>query len=154
MINTFLVYKLHFWFRALKGIASFRHSMQSKWSNWICLSLTSCGLRFESEAYIYALSINSLFYNICQEKDENKQKVSEARFCEYKLQSNVYYDDIIIINIIQVLSLNFLPNKWTFWHNVIVHLNKCWAVVVAHLVERLIPAPEVRGSNPVIGKLL
>ena len=25
------------------------------------------------------------------------------------------------------------------------------AVVVAHLVERLLPAPEVRGSNPVIG---
>ena len=29
-----------------------------------------------------------------------------------------------------------------------------WAVVVAQLVERSLPTPEVRGSNPVIGKLL
>ena len=29
-----------------------------------------------------------------------------------------------------------------------------WAVVVAQLVERLLPIPEVRGSNPVIGKNL
>ena len=28
------------------------------------------------------------------------------------------------------------------------------AVVVAQLVERLPPTPEIRGSNPVIGKLL
>ena len=28
-----------------------------------------------------------------------------------------------------------------------------WAVVVAELVERLLPIPEVRGSNPVIGKI-
>ena len=28
------------------------------------------------------------------------------------------------------------------------------AVVVAQLVERLLPIPEVRGSNPVIGKNL
>ena len=28
------------------------------------------------------------------------------------------------------------------------------AVVVAQLVEQLLPTPEVRGSNPVIGKLL
>ena len=28
------------------------------------------------------------------------------------------------------------------------------AVVVAQLVERLLPIPEVRGSNPVIGKIL
>jgi len=28
------------------------------------------------------------------------------------------------------------------------------AVVVAQLVERLLPVPEVRGSNPVIGKNL
>ena len=27
------------------------------------------------------------------------------------------------------------------------------AVVVAQLVERLLPIPEVRGSNPVIGKI-
>jgi len=27
-----------------------------------------------------------------------------------------------------------------------------WAVVVAQLVERLLKIPEVRGSNPVIGK--
>ena len=30
----------------------------------------------------------------------------------------------------------------------------CWAVVVAQLVEQLLPIPEVRGSNPVIGKNL
>ena len=29
-----------------------------------------------------------------------------------------------------------------------------WAVVVAQLVERLLPMPEVCGLNPVIGKLL
>ena len=29
-----------------------------------------------------------------------------------------------------------------------------WAVVVAQLVERSIPIPEVRGSNPVIGNKL
>ena len=28
-----------------------------------------------------------------------------------------------------------------------------WAVVVAQLVERLLPTPEVHGSNPVIGKI-
>ena len=28
------------------------------------------------------------------------------------------------------------------------------AVVVAQLVERSLPIPEVRGSNPVIGKIL
>ena len=31
---------------------------------------------------------------------------------------------------------------------------KYWAVVVAQLVERSLPIPEVRGSNPVIGKNL
>ena len=37
------------------------------------------------------------------------------------------------------------------------HINQCheqWAVVVAQLVERLLSIPEVRGSNPVIGKNL
>ena len=34
-----------------------------------------------------------------------------------------------------------------------VRLNN-WAVVVAQLVERSPPTPEIRGSNPVIGKLL
>ena len=29
-----------------------------------------------------------------------------------------------------------------------------WEVVVAHMVEWLLPTPEVRSSNPVIGKLL
>ena len=29
-----------------------------------------------------------------------------------------------------------------------------WAVVVAQLVERSLPIPEVRSSNPVIGKKL
>ena len=29
-----------------------------------------------------------------------------------------------------------------------------WAVVVTQLVERSLPTPEVRGSNPIIGKLL
>jgi len=31
---------------------------------------------------------------------------------------------------------------------------KKWAVVVAHLVERSLPIPEVRSLNPVIGKNL
>ena len=34
------------------------------------------------------------------------------------------------------------------------NLNKIWAVVVAQLVERTLPIPEVWGSNPVIGKNL
>ena len=29
-----------------------------------------------------------------------------------------------------------------------------WGVVLAQLVERLLPAPEIRRSNPVIGKTL
>ena len=29
-----------------------------------------------------------------------------------------------------------------------------WAVVVTQLVERSLPIPEVRGSNPVVGKNL
>ena len=29
-----------------------------------------------------------------------------------------------------------------------------WAVVVAKLVERSLPTPEVRGSNPVIGEIV
>ena len=33
------------------------------------------------------------------------------------------------------------------------NLNR-WAVVVAKLVERSLPTPEIRGSNPNIGKLL
>ena len=33
-------------------------------------------------------------------------------------------------------------------------IKKRWEVVVAQLVERLLPIPEVRGSNPVIGKNL
>ena len=32
--------------------------------------------------------------------------------------------------------------------------NEAWEVVVAQLVERSLPIPEVRGSNPVIGKNL
>ena len=28
-----------------------------------------------------------------------------------------------------------------------------WAAVVAQLVKRSVPIPEVRGSNPVIGKI-
>ena len=31
---------------------------------------------------------------------------------------------------------------------------KVWAVVVAQLVERSLPTPDVRGSNPDIGKVL
>ena len=33
---------------------------------------------------------------------------------------------------------------------IIIH----WAVVVAQLVEQLLPIPEVRGLNPAIGKKL
>ena len=29
-----------------------------------------------------------------------------------------------------------------------------WAVVVAQLVEQLLPTPDIRGSNPDIGKIL
>ena len=32
-------------------------------------------------------------------------------------------------------------------------MNQFWVVVVAQLVERLLPTPEVRGSNPVIFKI-
>ena len=32
--------------------------------------------------------------------------------------------------------------------------NKNWAVVVAQLAERSLPTPEIRGSNPNIGKNL
>ena len=36
----------------------------------------------------------------------------------------------------------------------IYHWSITWAVVVAELVERSHPAPEIRGSNPIIGKVL
>ena len=32
-------------------------------------------------------------------------------------------------------------------------LRLTWAVVVAQLVERLLPKPEIRGLNPVISKI-
>ena len=44
-------------------------------------------------------------------------------------------------------SWSIINNKWTFKQ---IHLR---AVVVAQLVEQWLPAPEVRSSNPVIGKL-
>ena len=39
---------------------------------------------------------------------------------------------------------------------ILMHINNLylWAVVVAQLVERPLPIPEVHGSNPVIGKNL
>ena len=42
------------------------------------------------------------------------------------------------------------------WANLIKRSNyvREWAAVVAQLVERLLPRPEVRGSNPVIGEIL
>ena len=57
-----------------------------------------------------------------------------------------------------------VPGQWTWagdsfmlvpWH-VEPEWERIWvrAVVVAQLVERLLPVPEVRGSNPVIGKNL
>ena len=36
----------------------------------------------------------------------------------------------------------------------IFKVQHCWAVVVAQLVEGLLPPPEIRGSNPNIGKVL
>ena len=36
----------------------------------------------------------------------------------------------------------------------LIYCNINWAVVVAQLVEQFLPVPEVRGSNPVIGKNL
>ena len=41
-------------------------------------------------------------------------------------------------------------------HNLLSVLDKqlrLWEVVVAQLVEQSLPIPEVRGSNPVIGKI-
>ena len=39
----------------------------------------------------------------------------------------------------------------SLWQQLFLQL---WAVVVAQLVEQSLPKPEVRGSNPVIGKNL
>ena len=36
----------------------------------------------------------------------------------------------------------------------IIKNNRFWEVVVAQLVEQLLSIPEVRGSTPVIGKIL
>ena len=44
-----------------------------------------------------------------------------------------------------------LLNKLCMNHS---YKSNYWAVVVAQLVERSLPIPEVRGSNPVIGKIL
>ena len=38
--------------------------------------------------------------------------------------------------------------------NINIKISLNWEVVVAQLVERSLPIPEVRGSNPVIGKKL
>ena len=40
------------------------------------------------------------------------------------------------------------------WHKMLTKAGSNWAVVVAQLVEQSLPIPEVRGSNPVIGKNL
>ena len=34
------------------------------------------------------------------------------------------------------------------------YLSQCWAVVVAQLIKRSLPIPEIRGSYPDIGKIL
>ena len=49
-------------------------------------------------------------------------------------------------------SFIFGQNKEKLLRNVSKQLQ--WAVVVAQLERRLLPTQEVRGSNPVIGKLL
>ena len=46
-------------------------------------------------------------------------------------------------------SLSLIPNKKRY-----STFTEAWAVVVAQLVERSLLIPEVRGSNPVIGKNL
>ena len=50
------------------------------------------------------------------------------------------------------LTVGAVTNRRTF-DDVKVSLYN-WAVVVAQLVERLLPIPEVHSSNPVIGKNL
>ena len=48
------------------------------------------------------------------------------------------------------MEKNLLLDTYTFKTELYIYTYK----VVAQLVERSIPMPEVRGSNPVIGKLL
>ena len=43
---------------------------------------------------------------------------------------------------------------WSNSHPRVSNKYIIWAVVVAQLVEQSLPIPEVRGSNPVIGKNL
>ena len=45
-----------------------------------------------------------------------------------------------------------IENRTIFNYEAHIKKTKGWAVVVAQLVERSLPIPEVRGSNPVIGK--
>ena len=42
----------------------------------------------------------------------------------------------------------------TKWDKLERTFNHLWALVVAQLVERSHPIPEVRSSNPVIGKII
>ena len=44
-------------------------------------------------------------------------------------------------------------HKSNLKNNVLTKVRNIWAVVVTQLVERSLPAPEVRGSNPVIGRI-
>ena len=47
------------------------------------------------------------------------------------------------------------PLELFAWYKLLAQtISTPWAVVVAWLVERSLPTPEVRGSNPVIGEIL
>ena len=49
---------------------------------------------------------------------------------------------------------NMRPTKYSTKHRGICCKKNIVLVVVAQLVEWLVPIPEVRGSNPIIGKIL
>ena len=53
----------------------------------------------------------------------------------------------------EVIQPNASPQQ-TFSLSSIKDIDQARAMVVAQLVERLLPIPEVRSSNPVIGKNL
>ena len=61
---------------------------------------------------------------------------------------------IILIPLLFASQCEYKKIIWSTAKNIDLEPMLLGAVVVAQLVERSPPSPEIRGSNPVIGKLL
>ena len=83
-------------------------------------------------------------------------------FCRFRNCNKLFF--ILILGKSRFPPKKFYNIKRPGWHdsfstfvwakNLIKFLAQIWAVVVAQLVERPLPTPEVLGSNPVIGEFI